>query len=90
MSRSLHSPTYNELRRILVGARKAAGLTQAEVARKLGRPQSFVSKWEGAERHLDVTEFLGLCNAMGVSPSDVLASVNADCTAEVYPASPSN
>jgi hypothetical protein len=34
-----------------------------------------MSKWEGAERHLDVTEFFGLCEAMGISASDVFKAI---------------
>jgi transcriptional regulator with XRE-family HTH domain len=37
-------------------ARKEAGLTQVEVARRLGRSQSFVTKSETGERRLDVVE----------------------------------
>lgn len=37
-------------------ARKDAGLTQVEVARRLGRTQSFVTKAERGERRLDVVE----------------------------------
>jgi transcriptional regulator with XRE-family HTH domain len=37
-------------------ARKDAGLTQAQVARMLGRPQSFVSKFESGERRVDFVE----------------------------------
>lgn len=77
MSRSLQSPAYKELRRLLIEARTAAGLTQTQVAERLGRPQSFISKWEGAERHLDVTEFLALCEAIGASAVAVLAEVQS-------------
>ena len=48
-----------EYRRFLVqlrAARERAGLTQAEVARRLRRPQSFVSKCEAGERRVDVVE----------------------------------
>lgn len=37
-------------------ARLDAGLTQAEVAERLGRPQSYVSKSESGERRVDVVE----------------------------------
>jgi hypothetical protein len=39
-------------------ARKKAGMTQAGFAAKLGRLQSFVAKYEGSERRLDVAEFI--------------------------------
>jgi transcriptional regulator with XRE-family HTH domain len=66
--RSLHSARYQEFRRELARARKSAGLSQAELARKLSRPQSFVSKIEGGERRLDVIEFFEVANAIGVNP----------------------
>jgi len=42
----------------MVTARNRAGMTQADLARELGRPQSFVSKYETAERRLDPIEFV--------------------------------
>ena len=54
--RSVHSPRYVQFLKRLRAARQASRLTQAEVARKLGRPQSFVSKCESGERRVDVVE----------------------------------
>lgn len=58
--RGLRKSIYDEVYRTLIDAlkeaRKAAGLTQQELAYKLGRPQSFVAKLEGYERHLDVVD----------------------------------
>ena len=72
MTRSPHAPAYRKLRAALAAARTEAGLTQAEVAKKLRKPQSFVSKYESGERNLDVVEFLGVCRALGVSAVGVL------------------
>lgn len=47
-------------------------MTQEQVAKKLKRPQSFVSKYESGERQLDVVEFVDVCNAIGVSPAGVI------------------
>jgi transcriptional regulator with XRE-family HTH domain len=58
MSKSVYSPTYARFLELLVQARKAAGLTQQDLATHLNRPQSFVSKYENRERRLDVVEFL--------------------------------
>jgi transcriptional regulator with XRE-family HTH domain len=58
---------------MLVEARRNAGLTQAEVAMRTKRPQSFVSKYESGERHLDVIEFVQVCAAIEVSPSTLMA-----------------
>jgi transcriptional regulator with XRE-family HTH domain len=54
--RSTHSARYRLLLRRLREAREQAGLTQAEVARALRRPQSFVSKCESGERRIDPVE----------------------------------
>lgn len=72
MSRALNSPPYQLLRRLLCEARTAANLTQLQVAERMQRPQSFVSKYESGERHLDVIEFLELCSAIGVSPARIV------------------
>ena len=58
LSKSIHSPEHAKLRELLIAARKKAGLTQQDVAERLGRPQSFVAKYEGGERRLDVVEFV--------------------------------
>ena len=49
--------------------RQEAGLRQEDLAERLGRPQSFVSKYETGERGLDVVELYELCAACGTSIS---------------------
>lgn len=46
-----------------------AGLGQADIARRLSRPQSFVSKYEAGERRLDVIELREVCDALGIGLS---------------------
>lgn len=53
---SVYSQRYKAFLRRLRDAREEADLTQADVARRLGRPQSFVSKCESGERRVDVVE----------------------------------
>lgn len=53
---SVHTNDYRQFLRRLKEARLAAHLTQAQVSKKLRRPQSFVSKCESGERRVDVTE----------------------------------
>jgi predicted transcriptional regulator len=56
--------------------RKAAGLTQRELADRLHKPQSFVAKYEGGERRIDVVEFLTVCQPMGVDhPAKLLKAL---------------
>ncbi len=52
----------------MAGSRRQKALTQTEVARRLGKPQSYVSKYETGERRLDVIEFLDVADAIGVRP----------------------
>ena len=68
MGKSIHSPEHQKLRELLVSARHKARLTQAEVAQRLGRPQSFVAKYEGGERRLDVVEFIAVVRALDGDP----------------------
>lgn len=66
---------YENFRRAVTQARLAAGLTQQEIASRLAKPQSFVSKYESGERRLDVVEFILVCNAIGVSPESIIHQV---------------
>ena len=63
---------YELLRRMLVEARTEAGLKQADVAERLGRPQSYISKIERGERGVDVIEFLEIAKAIGFNPTALL------------------
>ncbi|WP_352742112.1 helix-turn-helix transcriptional regulator [Mesorhizobium sp. M0676] len=56
-----------------MAARKTKGVTQTQVAGMLGRPQSFVAKYEGGERRLDVFEFLDVTEALDIDPCEFLA-----------------
>jgi transcriptional regulator with XRE-family HTH domain len=60
---------------MLAIARERQGLTQAELASRLGKPQSFVSKYESGERRLDVMEFVFVCDALGVEASVLFNSI---------------
>lgn len=75
MVKSLHTKAYEHLLLLLISAREAAGLTQTEVARRLNRPQSFVAKYEGGERRLDVIEFVEVCTALESDPLSILTEV---------------
>lgn len=56
MNRSVYSKDYKEIIERLKTARIESGLSQQEVADKLGKPQSYISKIESGERRLDVAE----------------------------------
>ncbi|MBI4755547.1 MAG: helix-turn-helix transcriptional regulator [Betaproteobacteria bacterium] len=77
MPNPLHRYQYEIFRKLLVGAREEAGLTQVQVAARLGKPQSFVSKYERGERRLDFTEFLEVADILGVDASAFIARYRA-------------
>jgi transcriptional regulator with XRE-family HTH domain len=68
----LRSDDHRALRGLLIAARRKAELTQVDVAKRLGKPQSYVAKYEGGERRLDVIEFLAVTKALGADPRAVL------------------
>ena len=71
-AKSLRSPEHRALCGLLVASRRKAGLSQVEVAQRLGKPQSYVAKYEGGERRLDVVEFLAVATAIDADPRRIL------------------
>ena len=63
--KSLRSAEHVRLTQYLVNARERAGMTQQQLADKLGKHQSFVAKYEGGERRIDVIEVLHIARALG-------------------------
>lgn len=63
---------FLKLQSLLIEARKEAGLTQAGLADRLDRPQSFVSKYERGERRLDIVEFLEVADALGIDAAKLI------------------
>jgi transcriptional regulator with XRE-family HTH domain len=55
------------LLRLLRQVRKEAGLRQTELAKRLGQPQSFVSKYESGERRLDLLDLERVCRAVDIT-----------------------
>jgi len=55
---TVHTEAYTKLLEALVKVRHEANLSQAQLAQKLGKPPSFVGKYELGERRLDVIELL--------------------------------
>jgi len=68
MQKTLKSADYQRLVDLLVAARHRAGLSQHQVAKALSRPQSFIAKYEGGERRIDVVEFVTIARALGADP----------------------
>lgn len=75
MPRGLHGPRYAHFRNLMIQQRKAAGLTQVELARRLRKPQSFIAKYETGERRLDVVEFLEIVIKIGGDPMEIITAL---------------
>jgi transcriptional regulator with XRE-family HTH domain len=78
MQKSLKSAEYGRLIEVLVAARHKAGIRQQTLATKLGRPQSFIAKYEGGERRIDVIEFIAIARALGADPLKLLKEFLAE------------
>lgn len=67
MSSSIHDDRYKALLVALRKARETQGLSQAELANRLGRRQQFVSKYESGERRLDIIEFIDISSHLRIA-----------------------
>ena len=83
MGRWVSSPSYQAAVRVLVAARKAAGLTQRELAARIGRPYTVIANIERGERQIDVVEFIAIARALGVGELELMARVGNAVGAEL-------
>jgi transcriptional regulator with XRE-family HTH domain len=74
--KSLHSTEYNIFLEHIVAARKESGVTQQQLAERLGKPQSYVSKYERGERRIDVVEFLRIAKMLNADPCCILKNIS--------------
>jgi transcriptional regulator with XRE-family HTH domain len=72
LDKSVHSESQSAFCELMIKARKTAGLTQRDLAKRVRRPQSFVAKYEGGERRVDVVEFIEICKAIEADPNKLL------------------
>ena len=71
----------NQRKKLLVllrGVRVEAGLTQSELASRLGTDQTFVSKYESGERRLDILELREVCRAIGIDFVNFVRKLDQD------------
>lgn len=74
MPRMTFTVPYQALE-MLVNSRKGLKVRQIELAQRLGKPQSYVSKVGRGERRIDLMEFLFICRALGVDHSAIINQV---------------
>ena len=73
--KSVFTEEYRALLERLIWARRKAQFTQLELASRIHRPQSFVSKYERGERRLDVLEFVRVCHVLEVDPCNIIRDI---------------
>lgn len=78
MAKTIHDERYKRLVSQLRECRIAAGLSQVQVAERLGVTQSFVSDCENGERRIDVVEFLDLIKMYGANACEVLKAADVE------------
>jgi transcriptional regulator with XRE-family HTH domain len=69
---------YKRLGAILADVREKKGVTQKELAKRLRKPQSFISAYENGQRRIDVLEFIRIAAALDADPKKVFGQVVAD------------
>ena len=72
LGKTLGSARHKVLVDLIVAKREAAGLTQAQLAERLGEYQSFVARLESGQRRIDVIEFLELSTILGFDPAKAI------------------
>jgi len=68
-------PRYEKLQLLLRDLRKKQGIRQQELAERLGRPQSYVSKYEGGERNIDLIELIDVAKSIDLDPAVVISEL---------------
>lgn len=75
LPKSRGTDAHKALIELLVAKREAAGLTQAELAKRLGEYQSFVARLESGQRRVDLIEFIELSEAIGFDAVKGLSAI---------------
>jgi transcriptional regulator with XRE-family HTH domain len=88
MRKTLRSSDQQLFLDLLRSARKKAGQTQAALAERLRKPQSFVAKYENGERRIDVMEFVDLARALDADPVALLRAFVKAVSQEGEPGPP--
>lgn len=75
VTKSVFTKRYKLFLTLLISIRESKGLSQHQLAKKLKKPQSFVSKYERGERRLDVVEYLDIMSVLEADPFEVLMKI---------------
>ena len=75
--KSIYKDEYATVLRLLTAARKKSGVTQIDLAERLGQTQSFVSKVERGDRRLDIVQLRSILLEFGVTLPDFVRQLDA-------------
>jgi transcriptional regulator with XRE-family HTH domain len=75
LAKSRRSKRYKVLIGLLVARREAAGMTQSDLAARLGKSQSFVARLESGQRRITVVEFMTLAKILRFDPYRVISTL---------------
>ncbi|AZF57312.1 helix-turn-helix transcriptional regulator [Pseudomonas sp. R11-23-07] len=78
MPKTIYKPENAVLLSLLKKHRKAAGLTQVQCSKALGRPQSFMSDVESGTRRLDIVQLRDLCKVLGIGLTGLIAEFEGE------------
>ena len=76
MPKTVFTGAHQHVVDVLVEARRQSGLTQAQLAAKVGKDQTFISLIERSQRRVDVLEFVALARAMGMEPANLFVEAS--------------
>ncbi len=77
VDRSIESPRYAKLVTLLRQLREESQISQQELADRIGEPQSFVSKYEGGVRRIDLVELEQVADALGLTLLQIVEAYEA-------------
>jgi transcriptional regulator with XRE-family HTH domain len=75
LAKTLGSARHVALTKLIIEQREAAGLTQAQLAERLGEYQSFIARLESGQRRIDVVEFLSLAEILNFDPASAISKL---------------
>ena len=77
MSRTFLTKRHTALVAFLKKKRLQAGLTQADVAGRIGRYQSFITDYERGQKRIDAVELVEIAEAIGFDPQAAIRHIKA-------------
>ena len=78
LEKSIYTGEYSAVIRLLRQAREDAGLTQVDLAKRLGQTQSFVSKFERGDRRLDIIQLRTILSHLGVTLAEFVQRLESE------------